>query len=60
MAACAKHWIADGGTQYGTGTDLFSWTGAPTGVLDQGDSHSYTHLHVHIGDSRLDEATLRP
>ena len=46
MAACLKHWIADGGTQMGTGTDNFAWTGAESHLLDQ-------------GDSRVDEATLR-
>jgi beta-glucosidase len=38
MAACLKHWVGDGGTAYGSGTSAFAWTGAPTGVLDQGDT----------------------
>ena len=38
MAACVKHWVADGGTRYGSGTSLFFWSGAPIGVLDQGDA----------------------
>ncbi|KAL1514755.1 hypothetical protein AB1Y20_003841 [Prymnesium parvum] len=38
MAACVKHWVADGGTTYGTGTHLFFWSGAPIHVLDQGDA----------------------
>ena len=46
MAACLKHFVADGGTSYGTGTWLFFWSGAPTSVCDH-------------GDSLCDEATLR-
>ena len=46
MAACLKHWVADGGTAYGSGTDQFAWSGAPGHVLDQ-------------GDARIDEAELR-
>jgi beta-glucosidase len=38
MAACVKHWVADGATALGTGTKDFEWTGAPVGVLDQGDA----------------------
>lgn len=38
MAACLKHWVADGGTAYGSGTHLFFWSGAPVHVLDQGDA----------------------
>ena len=29
IAACAKHWVADGGTVLGSGTADFAWTGAP-------------------------------
>ena len=38
MAACLKHWAGDGGTINGTGSANFGWTGAPTNVLDQGDT----------------------
>ena len=38
MASCLKHWAADGGTRYGSGTALFFWSGAPVHVLDQGDA----------------------
>ena len=38
MAACLKHWVADGGTRYGSGTHLFFWSGAPVHVLDQGEA----------------------
>ena len=38
IAACLKHWVADGGTCFGTGSDRFEWTGAPINVLDQGDA----------------------
>lgn len=38
MAACVKHWVADGGTALGSGTGDFVWTGAPPHVLDQGDA----------------------
>ena len=37
VMACAKHWVADGGTALGTGTAEFGWSGAPPHVLDQGD-----------------------
>ena len=37
MAACAKHWVAAGGTALGTGTADFGWTGAPSRVLDAPD-----------------------
>ena len=46
MAACVKHWVADGGTQYGTGTTSFGWSGGVPHVLDQ-------------GDARLSESALR-
>lgn len=46
MAACLKHWVGDGGTQFGTGTDGFAWAGAPGHILDQ-------------GDTQIDEAELR-
>eukprot|EP00966_Prymnesium_polylepis_P073445 1704952-Prymnesium_polylepis.1 len=46
MAACVKHWVADGGTVFGSGTANFAWSGAPTHILDQ-------------GDAVLDEAELR-
>jgi beta-glucosidase len=46
VAACLKHWVGDGGTQYGTGTSLFFWSGAASRVLDQ-------------GNTTIDEATLR-
>ena len=29
IAACVKHWVADGGTVLGSGTADFAWTGAP-------------------------------
>ena len=29
IAACVKHWVADGGTVVGSGTADFAWTGAP-------------------------------
>lgn len=38
VAACLKHWLGDGGTAFGTGSKRFGWTGAPVGVLDQGDT----------------------
>ena len=38
MAACLKHFVADGGTSYGTGTNLFWFSGAPTHVCDHGDA----------------------
>lgn len=38
VIGCAKHWVGDGGTEFGTGGDDFAWTGAPTRILDQGDT----------------------
>ena len=38
VAACVKHWVADGGTALGSGGANFGWTGAPTHLLDQGDA----------------------
>ncbi|KAL1518833.1 hypothetical protein AB1Y20_003110 [Prymnesium parvum] len=46
MAACLKHWVGDGGTRFGTGTDSFAWAGGEGHILDQ-------------GDALLDEAELR-
>jgi beta-glucosidase len=43
VLACAKHFVGDGGTSWGTGRGFASGRGAP---LDQ-------------GDTRVDEATLR-
>ena len=34
IAACVKHWVADGGTALGSGTADFAWTGTPPHVLD--------------------------
>ena len=38
VMGCAKHWVGDGGTAFGTGGEDFAWTGAPKRVLDQGDT----------------------
>ena len=50
MAACLKHWVGDGATTFGTGTADFYWSGAPTGVLDQGDAvidqQALRHYHI--------------
>ena len=34
IAACVKHWVADGGTALGSGTADFAWTGTPPHLLD--------------------------
>ena len=51
MAACVKHFVADGATALGTGTGDFGWTGAPP-ALDQGDAL--------IGDDELRRVHLPP
>ena len=38
VMACAKHWVGDGGTAFGSGGEDFAWTGAPKRILDQGDT----------------------
>lgn len=49
VAACLKHWVADGGTAFGTGSAAFAWTGAPVHVLDQGDAKvSDAELQAHV------------
>ena len=52
MAACVKHFVADGATALGTGTGDFGWTGAPPKVLDQGDAR--------ISDEQLRREHLPP
>ena len=52
MAACVKHWVGDGGTSYGSGTGLFAWTGAPSHILDQGDTR--------LGEAELRTAHIAP
>ena len=53
MAACLKHWVGDGGTALGTGSDDFKWTGAPPAIsrhLPPSLSPSLTFSHLAPSD----------
>ena len=52
LAACLKHYVGDGATEYGTGTWMFVWTGAPPGGCEHGD--------VRYDERMMREACLAP
>ena len=52
VLACAKHFVADGGTTYGT-------TGGAQWVEWWRRAYSIPHWQIDQGDARIDEATLR-